>query len=101
MIIQSKYLWIAPIAVLAIGILPLPYDYYNFSRFVVSFCAAYFAFSASKQNKDILIWLFGALAVLYNPIIPVHLNEKSLWMIINIPTAIAFFYYRPLVDNKK
>jgi len=43
--------------------------------------------------------VFGALAVLYNPIIPVHLYEKEIWMIVNLVTAAVFFFKRDLLSR--
>jgi len=37
------------------------------------------------------VWIFGFLAILYNPIIPIHLYEKGIWIIVNIITSILFF----------
>ena len=66
--------WIAPLVVLGIGLLPMPYGYYMLSRLVVCGCAIYYAVQFGNQKETALIWVFGFLAVLYNPIIPIHLG---------------------------
>ena len=33
---------------------------------------------------------FGFFALLYNPIIPIHLGSKGLWVIVNLVTAGVF-----------
>ena len=42
---NNKIFWLAPIVVLAIGILPLPIGYYTLSRLVVCASAIYFAYN--------------------------------------------------------
>ena len=88
--ILKNIFWIAPILVMAIGFLPMPYGYYNLSRIVVCVCSIYFAYNLYKQDDITFVWIFGLLAVLYNPIIPIHLYEKKIWMIVNILTAVLF-----------
>ena len=88
--ILKNIFWIAPILVMSIGFLPMPYGYYNLSRIVVCVCSIYFAYNLYKQDDITFVWIFGLLAVLYNPIIPIHLYEKKIWMIVNILTAVLF-----------
>ena len=91
---NNKIFWLAPIIALAIGILPMPYGYYTLSRLVVSVCALYFVFNFHKKNDNVKVWIFGFLVVLYNPIIPISLGSKELWMIVNIPTIYYFYINR-------
>ena len=83
--------WIAPLVVLGVGLLPMPYGYYFLSRLVVCGCAIYYAVQFSGQSHATLVWIFGFLAVLYNPIIPIHLGTKGLWIIVNVITVGVFF----------
>tara|TARA_B100001093_G_scaffold35202_1_gene30328 strand:- start:583 stop:870 length:288 start_codon:yes stop_codon:yes gene_type:complete len=83
--------WIAPLVVLVIGLLTMPYGYYFLSRFVVCGCAIYYAVQFNGQSDTTLAWVFGFFAVLYNPIIPIHLGAKVLWIVVNIVTAGVFF----------
>jgi hypothetical protein len=91
---KNNIFWLAPIIALAIGILPMPYGYYMLSRLVVSAGALYFAFNFYKINDNFQVWVFGFLVVLYNPIIPISLGSKELWMIVNIPTIYYFYINR-------
>ena len=88
---NNKIFWLAPIVVLVIGILPLPIGYYTLSRLVVSVSALYFAYNFYKKNDTTNIWIFGFIAILYNPIIPVYLYEKFIWIIVNIITIFVFY----------
>lgn len=87
---NKDYFWLAPIIVMAIGFLPMPYGYYFLSRLVVCVCALFFASGLHKNNETLTVWVFGGIAVLYNPIIPIHLGEKSIWIVVNIITAFLF-----------
>ena len=82
--------WIAPLAAMGIGLLPMPYGYYFLSRLVVFVCAIYFAMQLNDQSDTTWVWIFSFLALLYNPFIPIHLGSKGLWVIVNIITAIIF-----------
>lgn len=89
--IDKNIFWIAPIVIMGIGLLPMPYGYYNLSRIVVCVCSIYFAVQLFKENDYVFVWIFAFLAILYNPIIPIHLYEKGIWIIVNIITGILFF----------
>lgn len=93
---NKKVFWLAPIVVLAIGIFPLPIGYYTLSRLVVCASAIYFAYNFYKKNNQTNVWIFGFLAVLYNPIIPVYLYEKIIWIVVNIITIYLFYKHRSL-----
>ena len=88
---NKNIFWIAPLVVLGVGLLPMPYGYYFLSRLVVCGCAIYYALQFNNQSETTLVWVFGFFAVLYNPIIPIHLGEKTLWIIVNLITAVTFF----------
>lgn len=86
--------WIAPIIVMVIGFLPMPYGYYNLSRLVVCGCSIFYAYNLYNKPDITFVWIFSFIAILYNPIIPVHLYDKEIWMVVNIITGIVFFIKR-------
>ena len=70
-----------------------PYGYYQILRWVVSVSAAYFCiliYNSPKGRSGAWVWIFGAIAVLFNPIVPIYLS-KSTWQPIDIVVAIIFF----------
>ena len=77
--------------VLLWGLLPNPYAYYMLLRLVVCAISAYTAYGYARNNRSRLAWLFGALAVLYNPLAPVYLS-RTLWAPIDLATAILFVW---------
>src|SRR5947209_8134189 len=66
-----------------------PYFVYVLLRVFICGSSAYIASRLHSQHRVPLTWLFGAIAVLYNPILPVKM-ARSDWEVINVLTAIAF-----------
>lgn len=63
------------------------YGYYTLLRFVVCGVTAYGAYLAAEIEKKGWTWTFGILTVLFNPVIPIHLNRET-WAFIDIGVAI-------------
>ena len=81
-----------PILALAWGMAPgNPYGYFVFLRVVVCFGAIVFAATWSGYKRENLLVLFGAVAVLYNPFIPVRLTRDT-WLLFNAVTIVLFVY---------
>lgn len=60
-----------------------PYGIFTLLRFVVFAVAVYIAWMAYEQQKEKWVWIFGFLAVLFNPFIVIHLN-RELWSFIDL-----------------
>jgi len=86
-----KYLSIASGVMLLLAILNLPYGYYTFLRLGITLSAGLFAYRFYESKETVWAIVFGAIALLFNPIVPVYL-DKSTWVMIDIVTAIVFFY---------
>jgi hypothetical protein len=65
------------------------YNYYMIVRAIVCSVAIWGAVAAHRLKDYAWLWSFGIIAVLFNPIIPVHLT-RAIWQPINIATGIAF-----------
>ncbi len=82
---------VAPIYIIStlllIGAAPLPYGYYMLLRIAACGFFIWAAVIAHEKNNQYLPWVFGLLALLFNPIIKIHL-PKELWTIIDIASAI-------------
>lgn len=81
--------WIATAVMLVLAVLPLPYGYYTALRIVVCGAAGFLVYQL--WNQDGSFWLFGffAVAILFNPLIPIHLT-KAIWQPIDLGTAAYF-----------
>jgi len=66
-----------------------PYGYYQLLRFVTCGVAVYVAYMAYSWQKIWAVWLFGFVALLFNPLIPIHLS-RELWQPIDIVCAALF-----------
>ena len=86
----SRVLKAIAMLMLIIAVNELPYDYYTILRWVVCGISSYLAYKYYESNKNTWTWIFGVIAVIFNPILPVHLKKET-WQIIDIGVAILFF----------
>ncbi|MCK4325941.1 hypothetical protein KAW55_04225 [bacterium] len=81
---------VASIVMLLLAIPPgWPYGYYSLLRLVVCGTSVYLVWSARQINKDGWMWAMGFVALLFNPILPIHL-DKFTWSVIDLGIAILF-----------
>lgn len=66
-----------------------PYGYYILLRWVVALSALFLLWLAYESKKTFWLFIMGIVAILFNPIIPVHL-EKETWVVIDVIVAILF-----------
>src|SRR5262249_55543948 len=79
------------------------YGYYVLLRWVCCAVFAYLAFLAVAQKKQRWFCVLGITAVVYNPIIRVHLT-REIWSVINVITigiAVASIFALKLKDSGK
>ena len=81
-----------------------PYNYYTLLRWIVCGSAGYFLCMAYEQRKAPWVWIFGGMAILFNPIIPVHLS-KSTWAPIDVISGgiilVSIFFIREKGQRKQ
>lgn len=68
----------------------LPISYYTLLRIVVTIGAVTVVVSEFKNRINFWIITFGLIAILFNPLIPIYLNNKSAWIPIDIICAVIF-----------
>lgn len=86
---------IASIALLLFALCDMPYGYYTFLRIVICLYCAISGITIINEQKQSSIGVLAlGAAILYNPIIRIHLN-RDIWEIINLCTIvlILFAYY--------
>lgn len=90
-------------ALLFLAMLDLPIGYYTFLRIVVTIGAVVVVGSEYKEGIGAWVILFGLVAVLFNPLIPVYLHDKAVWMPIDLVCGILFlvkaFALNPINEN--
>jgi hypothetical protein len=77
-------------ALLIIGMADLPIGYYTLLRIVVTIGAVAVVVTEFENGINFWVITFGLIAILFNPLIPVYLNDKSAWMPIDIIGGIIF-----------
>ena len=64
-----------------------PYGFFTLLRFVVFAATAYISWIAYEAKQEKWIWIFGFLAVIFNPFIPLYFG-RSFWVIVDLIVAI-------------
>ena len=88
-----RLIWHINIGALLLAIVPLPYLYYMGLRLLVAGSAVFLLLRHRRRWKGKMngwILIFIGVAVLYNPIIPIHL-PKLVWIFLNVVTAANFY----------
>ena len=75
--------------ILLFALAPWPYGYYQLLRLVVCGVALYMAFVAFNLQKILAVWVFGFVAILFNPLIPIQLS-REIWKPIDVICALLF-----------
>ena len=63
-----------------------PYGFYTVLRLVVCGCSIYLALKAHAPGNAAWTWALGAMAVLFNPILPIHMRRGT-WRLLDLLTA--------------
>ena len=90
-----QFIWHVNIAALLLAIPPLPYLFYIALRLLVSGSAVYLIVRHQRRWQNQMNgWklLFAAIAIVYNPVIPVYL-PKIIWIVVNLVTAVLFYIH--------
>ena len=71
----------------------LQVGYYIFLRTILFVVSLTIIVNELKQKKDFKAVEFIAIALIFNPIVPIYLYKKSLWIVIDILTAMFFLIH--------
>ena len=103
--VESHKNFVTMFLLIAIGMLILaippvwPYGYYTLLRLVVSGVAVYAAYVGYNLDLRTIPVILGLIALLFNPVIPIHLT-KEIWTVINIIVAIVFLIIMFILRKK-
>lgn len=86
---------------LLLALFRLPIEYYTFLRVITTFGAILIIKKEVEIKISIWIFLFGILAIIFNPVFPIYLYKKPLWMPIDISGSILFFCYFLKLNAKR
>lgn len=82
-----KYLYFILSVLLLLCLLPMPYGYYMLVRFVSMVAFGVIAYRYYSQSKMGLAVTFGALAVLFQPIVKIALG-RTMWNVVDVIVAV-------------
>jgi len=85
-----KYILIACSICCFAAIFKLPIEYYTFLRTIVSLGALLLIYVWTKQKNYALTIVFILVLILFNPLLPIYLHRKSIWIPIDIITGLLF-----------
>jgi hypothetical protein len=98
MLISFTLARLAATALLFWALMPNPPGYYQLLRVAVATVCIFGVYCANRWNQHGWIFIFGWLAILFNPIYPVSLPSLA-WAFIDIAVAAvmvtSLFYVRP------
>lgn len=84
-------LCLIPAVLLLLAIADMPSGYYVIMRIIVCFVSSVIAYSEFRKARvNLSVIVFGVMAIVFNPIIPVYLYDRDIWTPIDISGAIAF-----------
>lgn len=75
-------------AMLFLGAVPLPYGYYTLLRLVACGVFGFAAFTAHERKNIVLPWIYGMIALLFNPVFKVHFS-KGTWALLDVAAAVV------------
>jgi len=73
--------------ILFIAIADMPYGYYRFVRLFTFAVCSYSLYKAYSIKNKTFSWIFGIIAIVFNPIYPLYLG-KELWQIVDAISGI-------------
>lgn len=66
-----------------------PYVYYQLLRWAILIIGAYLAYLTYNNGKNLWAWIFGTIALLFNPIIPFYFSRNA-WQFVDVIVAVIF-----------
>lgn len=92
----TKHFIILSIFMLFGAIAEWPYGYYTILRWITCVASILVAFQAFEKSIDWAKVVFIIIAILFNPLAPIHLS-RSTWIPLDIITAIFFLFIIKIV----
>lgn len=80
---MEKILKITLAILLLVCLLDMPYGYFQLVRFIAMIGFGYLAFKTYDSKKEISAFLYGALAILFQPILKISLS-RDIWNVVDV-----------------
>ena len=82
-----KYFYLILSAILLLCLLPMPYGFYTFVRFVSMVAFGVMSYQYIQKKQTVWAITFGALVLLFQPFIKISLG-RTLWNIVDVIVAV-------------
>ena len=99
----ALFLFIPAGLLIASNLITFPVGFDTFIKMIICFSSGTIIFYAFKSAKGIneTIIIFSLILILFNPVIPIHL-ERELWLLFNLLTSGIYIYgYFNVLKNCK
>jgi len=89
------------ICIIVLCLVPMPYGFYQLVRFLAMVVFGVMAYQYYNQKNETLAVVFGALALLFQPLFKIVLG-RVLWNIIDVVVAIflVVLFFKPSIFKK-
>jgi len=87
-----QWLFIFVAVLCFIAVLPLPIGYYTFLRLATTLGGLLAIYLMHQLKNKMLVYIFLVITIFFNPIIPIYLQKKGIWIPLDILTGCAFLY---------
>lgn len=85
---MHTYVKVVLILLLLVCLLPMPYGYYQLVRFIAMAGFSILAFHSNKTGQQTELFLYVALAILFQPILKISLG-RTLWNVVDVLVSIG------------
>ena len=83
-----------------VAVADLPYGFYVLLRWIVCATATALAFDFFRLRIIGWVWGIGILAVLFNPLVPIHFNRET-WRILDVLAGIILLISGRVASTKR
>lgn len=98
-----RSLWLVPAGLLIVAVAELPYAYYTLLRIVVCVCCLVILYQAHLvHERAVSFWtvVLGGMALLFNPLVRVHLTRET-WAPIDVACAAILIAHMLIERDRK
>lgn len=94
------YLVIAYLIFATTGDFDFDYGFYQLLRFVAFFAFSFAAYASYECKQQIMPFVLGFIAIIFNPFIPIHM-ERGVWQTIDFSVALILLIWVSYTYNTK
>ena len=87
---NNAVLYLVCSVALFLAMADMPSGYFTFLRILVTVGSAFRCLDDLASGRSSWFWIFGCMAILFNPIIPVYLHDKESWFLFDLIGGILF-----------